>query len=109
MTVAATQGKRTVPGADSLQPIDLALDNSYPTGGYALTPKTFNLTVLKRILTCRPRNIASAIYTPVLIITAVDGIITAVNLALVVATTGAQVANAVDVSAASFHLIGEGN
>jgi hypothetical protein len=109
MAAVPTLGARTVPGADALQPIDLALDNAYPTGGYPLTPATFGLKVLRRIITVRPRNIASAIYTPVLITTEVNGIITAVNLALVVATTGAQVANATDVSAASFRLIGEGN
>ncbi len=109
MAVVATLDTRTVPGADFLQPINLALDNAYPNGGYALTAKTFNLTVLKRVITCRPRNVASAIYTPALIITTANGSISAINLALVVATTGLQVANGTDVSAASFHLIAEGS
>lgn len=109
MAVVPTQVARSVPGADSQQEVDLALDNAYPTGGYTLTPATFNLTVLRRILSCRPRNLASAIYTPVLIVTAANGIISAVKLMLVVASTGLQVANGTDVSAASFHLIGEGN
>lgn len=109
MTVAATQGTRTVPGSDFLQETDLALDNSYPTGGYLLSPLTFNLKVLRRIIAVRPRNLASAIYTPVLLVTAANGVISAVNLALLVATTGAQVANATDVSAASFHFLVEGN
>lgn len=109
MAAVPTLGTRTVPGADSLQPIDLALDNAYPTGGYPLTPKTFGLTVLRRIIECRPCNIASAVYTPVLLVTLTNGVISAANLALVVATTGAQVANGVDVSAASFHIIAEGN
>jgi hypothetical protein len=110
MAAVPTQGIRTVPGADQLQPIDLALDNAYPTGGYPLTAKTFNLTVLRRLIACRPRNVASAIYTPVPIVTVGStGIITGINLALLVASTGLQVANGVDVSAASFHLIAEGN
>jgi hypothetical protein len=109
MAAVPTRGTRTVPGAEYLQQVDLALDNAYPLGGYVLTPATFGFNVLRRLLTCRPRNLASAIYTPVPIMTGANGIITSINLALVVATTGLQVANGVDVSAASFHLIGEGN
>jgi hypothetical protein len=110
MAATATQGKRTVPGADTLVPADVACDNSYVANGYPLGPATFGLTVLRRIISVRPRNIASAIYTPVLVETInPDGSIASFKLALVVATTGLQVAAAVDVSAASFHLVGEGN
>jgi hypothetical protein len=110
MSATATRNSRTVPGADTLQTIDFALDNSYPNpAGYPLTPGSFGLTLLRRITECRARNVASAIYTPVLNITSANGVITAAALQLVVATTGVQVANAVDVSAASFHIVGEGD
>lgn len=109
MAATATQGKRTVPGGDTQVGADVACDNSYVANGYPLSAATFGLSVLRRILSVRPRNVASAIYTPVLVETFNgDGTIASFKLALVVATTGVQVVAAVDVSAASFHLVGEG-
>lgn len=109
MALQSTKGFRTVPGAATEQSVVVALDNAYPTGGYVLTPKLLGLNVVRRILAIRPATIGSAIYTPVLLPTESGGSITSLLLALVVATTGVQVANGVDVSVARFHIIAEGN
>lgn len=110
MALTTTLEMRTVPGASFLQPADIALDNNYPTGGYLLAPAIFKLAVLRRFIECRPRDIASAAYTPILIITlnANGTSIATAYLALVVPSTGVQVASGTNVSAASFHIVAEG-
>lgn len=102
---------RTVPGADTLQSCTYTGPASYPTGGELLTPAALGLTVLRRVIECRPATVASAVNVPVPIQTASDdgNSITALNLAFVVGTTGVQVANAVNLSALTYNLIVEGD
>lgn len=113
MTVAATIESSAVPGASVRKNVLLALDNSYPNpAGYVLTPATFGLTLLKSICYAGAGTLTAGLYEPVLIPTyASDGSgnIVSIALHLIVGTTGVEVANAVNVSAASLLFIVEGN
>lgn len=109
MAKTMTLGSRTVPGAATLQEAILGGDTDYPTGGYPVSPADVGLTVLRRIMNLRPNNVASAKYTPVAVITSGNGQITALTIALVDSTSGDEVANGTDVSAASFLIQAEGN
>lgn len=111
MAIVTALNGRTVPGADTLQSVTITGDTSYPTGGTLITPAMVGLTVIKRVIECRAATVASAVNTPVPIqALSADGFsITQLNLAFVVGTTGAQVANAVNMSALSYNLIVEGN
>lgn len=109
MALGITQTARTIPGADTMQSANIALDTSYPAGGYAVDLTQFGLKVLRRVLTVRPLNFASAIYTPILTISyGTYGAISGINLRLL-AAGGAEVATGTNVSAASVHIIVEGN
>lgn len=109
MAKTVVAGSRTVPGATTSASIDITGDATYATGGYPVTPQDFGLTVLRRIVVARPKNVVSAKWQPVIVATGADGVLTAVSLALVVGSTGSEVANGTDVSTGSWYLIGEGN
>lgn len=111
MSVSIALNGRTVKGADTMQPAIITGDTSYPTGGTLLTPAMFGLSVIRRVIECRPATVASAVNVPVPISTlSPDGqFITALNLAFVVGTTGVQVANATNLSTLTYAIIVEGN
>jgi hypothetical protein len=111
MAISAALNGRTVPGADTLQSVVITGDSSYPTGGTLLTPANVGLTVIKRVIECRPATVSSAVYVPIPIATlSSDGFsITSLKIACVVGTTGVEVANSTNLSAFSFNVIVEGN
>jgi len=47
MAVTSQLYAKAVPGAKSFTDVDVILDNSYPTGGYAITPALFNLNAIE--------------------------------------------------------------
>lgn len=111
MSATQTLGKRTVPGADTLQTVNIALDNSYPAGGYAIDMTAIGLGVLRRIIAVRPANFASGawIYTTDLTATTAGDAITAIKLRARVPSTNVEAATGADLSTATVHLVLEGN
>lgn len=89
----------------------VTLDSSYPNpAGYVFTPASFNLTYIRRINNIEPTTLAAAatwVYwiNPTY---ATDGSLASFALHLAVVSTGVEVANAVNVSTASFQFIIEG-
>lgn len=111
MAATVTQIARTVPGADFLWVATVTGDASYPNpAGYVLSPASFGLTIIKRVIECRPATVAAAVWTPIMTQALnTDGSIATLALHLVVGTTGAEVANAVNVSTGVFSVIVEGS
>lgn len=90
----------------------LALDNSYPNpAGYVLTPATFGFTRLKRLKNIEPTSLAAAATWSYWIVYTYDsdGFITSLALHLAVVATGVEVANAVNVSTATYQIVAEGH
>lgn len=90
----------------------VTLDNSYPNpSGYVLTPSTFGLTRLKRIVNIEATTLAAAATWLYWIVPTYDndGFVTQVAFHLAVTATGVEVANAVNVSTASYVFVVEGN
>jgi hypothetical protein len=111
MALTKAKGLRTVPGAFTQQQLTLTGDTAYPTGGYVLTAADFGLTVLQRIVGGYFTTIAGAANELAVIPTYnADGItLASVAVALVVGSTGVQVANGANVSTTGIIIIGEGN
>ncbi len=111
MAYTTVNGVRSVPGASTHQSVTLTLDNSYPTGGYPINAQTFGFLVLRGIAGAFFTTIAGAAYEIALVPTLnADGTtFSSFNLALVVGSTGAQVAAATDLHTVSLILVGEGN
>lgn len=112
MALGKVQGLRTVPGASTRQLLAITGDaNSYPTGGWPLVAADFGLSVIRQIISVITTSVAAAAFEPAAIPTFnADGItIGTINLALIVGTTGAQLANAGSSAGATFQIIVEGN
>lgn len=111
MALGVVQTFRTVPGADTAVQATVTGDTAYPNpAGYPLTPALFGLNVLRRIIEIRPASVAAAVWAPVVVTTLnQDGSVATAALNLVVATTGVQVANGVNVSTAVFNITVEGD
>lgn len=112
MAFAVVQvGIPVVPGASYQKVITFTGDNSYPNpAGYVVTPATFGLNILKKIISAVPVTVAAGKWDIVLTPTyASDGSITSCALHLMVSSTGLEVANAVDTSTFVATLIVEGN
>lgn len=109
MALGVALGTRTVPGAVFEVPAVVTGDNSYPTGGYAVTPQTFGLNILKRLIVSAFTTLAGGAYEVSVIPTLnPDGSIASANLALTVGTTGVQVASGANVSTVSIQLFAYG-
>lgn len=105
------KGTPKVPGHTVSQAATWVGDASYPNpAGYVLTPALFNLSRIGRIFVV-PNTVAAGAWDFNLIPTydATGDFITSVALHLIVQTTGAEVANGVNVAAASCTLYVEGN
>lgn len=112
MALGKVQGLRTVPGASTRQVLNLTGDAaSYPTGGWPLVAADFGFNVIREIIACVTTSIAGAAFEPAVVPTfAADGVtITSLNVALVVGTTGVQLANAGSSAGVTIQLIVEGN
>lgn len=111
MAATVVQIARTVPGSDTLVGATFTGDTAYPNpAGYVLTPDQFGLRVLRRVIECRPATVAAGVWTPVLVKTLnADGSIATLALHFVVATTGAEVANNVNLTTAVFDFLVEGD
>lgn len=46
MAASSTKYNDAVPGAERFRDVDIALDNNYPTGGYAVTPALFGVNTI---------------------------------------------------------------
>lgn len=103
----------TVPGASAQTLSTIALDTSYPNpAGYVFTPQSFGLTYLRKIKNLEPTSLpAAATWSYWIVPTfSTDGqFILSFALHLAVVSTGVQVANAVDVSTATYTIEVEGN
>jgi hypothetical protein len=102
----------TVPGASVQVAETLALDTSYPNpAGYVFTPASFGLTILRKVVNIEPTSLAAAAtWTYWLVPTYnTDGTIASFAMHLAVVATGVEVANAVNVSTATYTVVVEGN
>ena len=112
MALGIVPGLRTVPGAAIQQVLTLTGDaNSYPTGGWVLTPANFNLNVIREIIGVNFLSIAGAAFEVATVPTYnSDGItIASIAVALVVGTTGLQLANGGSSAGVVLQIIVEGN
>lgn len=89
----------------------VALDTSYPSGGYTISAATFGLTRLKRIVNIEPTSLPAAATWAYWLVPTYDndGFITSLAFHLAVVSTGVEVASAVNVSTATYQFIVEGN
>lgn len=111
MAVSVTPVTRTVPGAAFRTTTKIAGDNSYPTGGYALTPQQLGFSsLLKDVIRVDAANLAGGAFVPIITPTyGTDGVtITGLQFQLEQYTTAAEVAAATNVSAANYYLLVEG-
>ena len=112
MALGKALGLRTVPGAATRQLLTLTGDaTSYPTGGWVLLPADFQLTVIREIIAANFISIAGAAFEVATVPTFnSDGItIASIAVALVVGTTGVQVANGASTAGVVLQVIVEGN
>ena len=106
------KGVPKVPGFATQQVALITGDAAYPNpAGYVLTAATFNLTVLKKIVSVTPATAAALAFDYAVVPTySTDGEnITSAALHLAVSTTGVEVANGVSVITAAVTVIAEGN
>ena len=113
MSVTITARPPIVPGASIQVQNTIALDNSYPNpAGYVFTPASFGFNIIRKIINIEAINIpAAATWLYWIVPTfATDNLsMTSFALHLAVTSTGVEVANAVNVSTASFLMTVEGN
>lgn len=102
---------REVPGANYELPVTIALDNSYVNGtGYVFTAASFGFSILKKVKNIEPTSLAAAatwVYWLTFTYNA-DGSIASVAMRLAVVSTGVEVANAVNLTTATFNAVVEG-
>lgn len=103
----------TTPGDKFLVRNVVALDSSYPNpAGYVFTPASFGLSVIRNI-NVEPINLPAAATWSYWVVPTftTDGLnnIASFALHLAVVSTGVEVANAVNVSTASYVITVEGN
>lgn len=114
MAVTITKVSQAVPGASLQVSTTVALDNSYPNpAGYVFTPASFGLNRITKIVNVEPVNLpAAATWVYWIVPTATSdgsGAIASFALHLAVVATGVEVANAVNVSTASYNIVVDGN
>ena len=113
MSLSVTlKGLPKVPGFANQQVAAVSGDTSYPNpAGYILTAATFNLTLLKKIVSVTPATVAALAWDYAVVPTySADGeTIASAALHIAVSTTGVEVANGVNVSNAAVTIIAEGN
>jgi hypothetical protein len=108
----AQKGLSVVPGDKAQSKFTLTLDTSYPNpAGYVLTPATFGLAKIRKIINIEPGSLAAAAtWTYWLVETLdADNNIASIAMHLAVVSTGVEVANTVNVSTATYSIIVEGN
>lgn len=112
MAVTVTKlGVNFPPGDKFYVTNTLALDASYPAGGYILTPATFGLSGLRRIVNIEPSSLPAAATWAYWIVPTYnqDGTIASVAFHLAVVSTGVEVGTGVNVSTATYNFVVEGN
>lgn len=113
MAVTVTnKGVPKPPGDKFYFKTTVALDNSYPNpAGYVFTPATFGLGCICNIVNIEPINLPAAATWSYWIVPTfnTDGTIGSFAMHLAVLSTGVEVANAVNVSTASYAFTIEGN
>jgi len=113
MAIAVVQKGVDAPAGSEFEATQtVALDTSYPNpAGYVLTPSTFGFTRLKRIKNIEPTSLAAAATWTYWLVPSYDsdGFITSVAFHLAVVATGVEVANAVNVSTATYQFTVEGH
>jgi hypothetical protein len=113
MAVTLTQkGLSVVPGDKAQSKFTLTLDSSYPNpAGYVLTPASFGLAKIRKVMNIEAATLAAAATWAYWIVETLDADnnISSMALHLAVVTTGVEVANAVNVSTASYSIVLEGN
>lgn len=111
LTVAA-KGVPAPPGDKYSYVLTVALDASYPNpAGYVITPALLGLNRLKKITNIEPTTLPAVGTWSYWIVPTfdADGYITSFAMHLAVVSTGVEVANAVNVSTASYLFTIEGN
>jgi hypothetical protein len=112
MAVTVTKLGVPVPPGDKFNvATTFALDNSYPAGGYILTPATFGFAVWRKILNIEPNSLPAAATWVYWIVPTYnqDGTIASVAFRLAVVSTGVEVGTGVNLSTASFNFVVEGS
>lgn len=113
MALTYTPISKTVPGGSVYSTVNVFGDSAYPNpAGYTVDPTKVGLAAnqIKSVIDVRPATVAAAAFVPVITETLnANGRLISLNIRLVVGTTGLEVANGVNVLAASFNLILAGN
>lgn len=112
MAATTVVNSSAVPGASVESLVTVTLDASYPNpAGYVFTAASFGLTVLRKVVFSAFTTLLGARNEAVIIPTYnSDGqTLASVAIHMVISTTGAEVANAVDVHTTAFSLIVGGN
>ncbi len=111
MAVSTVAVRKTVPGDAIRTTTKITGDASYPTGGYLLTPQALGFTSqILDVISIDASNLAAGAFVPIITATyAADGFtIISLQFQLEQYAVAAEVANATNVSAASYRLIVEG-
>ena len=112
MAATTTNISRAVPGSSFQSKTLVACDNSYPSGGYPITPQQCGYnSYIRRVLEVAPVNFASAGVVPVVIevlASAGSSQILGLTLQLQNFASGAELAAGTNASAYSYNLVTEG-
>ena len=106
------KGIPKVPGAFTRQAMAWGGDASYPNpAGYTLTPANFGLSRIQCVDDPIPMTVGAGVWTPETVPTfdATGDYIVSLSVHLRVNSTGAEVANGVNVTGAQFLIYVEGN
>jgi hypothetical protein len=111
MAITKSLGSRATPGAYTQQALNIVGDANYVTGGYVLLPSDFQFTVLRGIKSAFFTTIAAAAFEVAIVKTFnSDGVtLASIAVALVVGTTGAQLASGASAAGVGIEIVAEGN
>ncbi|HEY2859018.1 MAG TPA: hypothetical protein VGJ21_11420 [Terracidiphilus sp.] len=110
--VVTFRGTPKPPGDKYYYKTTIALGNSYPNpAGFVFTPATFGIMQISNIVNIEAINLPAAGTWGYWIVSTYnsDGTIASFALHLAVVSTGVEVANAINVSTASYAITVEGN
>lgn len=112
MALTQTQVGVPVPPGDKFEYVKtVALDNSYPAGGYIITPATLGISVWRKIVNIEPTSLPAAATWAYWFVPTYnqDGTIASIAFHLAVVSTGVEVGTGVNVSTATYNFVVEGS
>jgi hypothetical protein len=111
MALTKSLGARATPGAYTYQALNIVGDATYVTGGYVVLPSDFQFTVLRDVKAAFFTTIAGAAFELAIVKTFnSDGLtLASIAVALIVGTTGVQLAGGASAAGVGVQLVAEGN